>query len=250
MTSPLSATFTISLTLSAAALPALAQAPASSAGGPVVRAAIEDATRLGIAASSVDRQQTRERFPPGWANVRELDSGTEIVVTVAAATLRRWHVLTDDGGITVLNLQHPVLTTEAHRELLALAAQRPERFVRSPVNVTGSHVRIGPDGVFAAGQRILDLGQVVEFIAREDVVRIVRPARRRGSKLGAVIGAGAGVFLAGVTALSLATTPCGESCKDEKTWGATAAVGFPVGTGLLGYHGLARRSTEVIYRGR
>jgi hypothetical protein len=248
MTTLLSLALTISLTGSSAA--PLALATTSAAGGPIARAATEDAIRLAIAASSLDRGPTRQQLPPGWAKVRELDSGTEIVVTGAEATLRRWHVLTDDGGMTVLNLQHSVLTTEAQRELLALAAQGPERFIRSPLNVTGRHVRIGPDGVFVAGRRILDPGQVIEWIAREDVARIVRPPRRRGSKLGALIGAGTGVFLAGVTALSLATTPCGESCKDEKTWAATAAVGFPVGTGLLGYHGLARRSTEVIYRGR
>lgn len=81
-----------------------------------------------------------------------------------------------------------------------------------------------------------DTNRATLQIARDDVREIRRWTGRRGSKLGAVIGAGGGVFLGYVWAVALATKQCGGSCADEKLLMGVSLVGFPVAGGLAGYY--------------
>jgi hypothetical protein len=84
-------------------------------------------------------------------------------------------------------------------------------------------------------------------IARPSVAEIREITRRRGSKLGAVIGAGAGGFLGFVTALNLALRDCGGDCRDERFLVGLSLVGAPVAGGVLGYFAGGAR-TNLIYR--
>ena len=72
--------------------------------------------------------------------------------------------------------------------------------------------------------------------------------RKRGSKLGAVIGAGvAGVVGVGM-AIGLATKDCEGSCTDEKVGIGLALVGLPIGGGFAGYYLFpGKPRVEVIY---
>jgi hypothetical protein len=240
------------ITLAATPVPVAAgQSTASPPRGPISRAITPEALRIAIRAVPEPRK-IREQASPGWSKVRRLKPGTEIIVTVAgeAPPLTGHAVRIDDTGLTVLYLRHPGLTLDARRELLAVASDHPERLSHDRPHVVGTHVRVAPDGVFLADQRIADPGQIVRRIARDDVRTIVRPVRRRGSKWGAVAGAAVGGFLGFGAALSFGLRQCGESCKDEERWMVASLIGLPVAGGLLGYHGLARREAETIYRQR
>jgi hypothetical protein len=227
-----------------------AQTPAAEP-GPIARAITPEAIRLASGSALSEREQTRDQPSPGWSKLRRLRPGTEIVVTVAGAPSWAGHaVLSDDSGLTILNLEHPALSPDARRELLSLASDEPLRFSHERIDIAGRHVRLRPEGVFVADQRVADLGQILGRIARTDVRRIVRPARRRGSKWGALGGAAAGLWLGVGAAVGLATTQCGGSCTDEKALAWTAVIGLPVAGGFLGYHGFARKTEEVIYRAR
>jgi hypothetical protein len=251
MKSLLSSMLTISLAASPVAGAAVEQVPAPEPRGPIARAITPEAVRLAMEPELSERQKTGEQASPGWSKVRRLEPGTEIIVIVGGAASRMRHaVLSDDSGLTVLNLENPGLTPDARLELLAVASDHPERLSRAGPNFAGRHVRVGPDGVFVADRRIADPGQIVERIARDDVQQIVRPVRRRGSKWGALIGATAGGWLGFGTALTLHMTPCGGSCRDEAASAWAALIGFPIAGGFLGYHAFARRSAEVIYRVR
>jgi hypothetical protein len=72
-------------------------------------------------------------------------------------------------------------------------------------------------------------------VGRADVTEIRRWTGRRGSVVGAVIGAGAGAFLGVVTALNLAVKDCGGGCGDEKFLMGVSLVGMPLAGGWLGY---------------
>jgi hypothetical protein len=74
-------------------------------------------------------------------------------------------------------------------------------------------------------------------IPRTDVSEIRQWTGRRGSLLGAVIGAAGGFALGYVSAVALAQSdkPCGGSCADEKTLIGASLVGMPIAGGLLGY---------------
>jgi hypothetical protein len=226
------------------------QVPAPEPRRPIARAITPEAIRLAIGAAAPEPGQPKEQASRGWSKVRRLKPGTEIIVTVAGTPLTRHALLIDDAGLTVLNLRDPVLTPEARRELLDAAADHPERLSHDRPSFVGTYVRVGPDGVFVGDLRLADPRQLVERIARDEVARIVRPVRRRGSKWGAVGGAAVGGFLGFASALTLAMRQCGESCKDEERWMVASIVGFPLAGGLLGYHGLARRTAEVIYDAR
>jgi len=98
----------------------------------------------------------------------------------------------------------------------------------------------------AAGISVRRSG-VVERIGRQEVVEIRAATGRRGSKLGAVIGAGVGGFVGFVTALNVALRDCGGNCSDEKFLVGLSLVGSPVAGGVLGYYAGGPR-TEVVYR--
>ena len=72
-------------------------------------------------------------------------------------------------------------------------------------------------------------------IPRTDVSEIRQSTGRRGSLLGAVIGAAGGFALGFVSAVALADKPCGGSCADERILVGAALVGMPIAGGLLGY---------------
>jgi len=74
-------------------------------------------------------------------------------------------------------------------------------------------------------------------IPRTDVSEIRQWTGRRGSLLGAVIGAAGGFALGYVSAVALAQSdkPCGGSCADEKILIGASLVGMPIAGGLLGY---------------
>jgi hypothetical protein len=72
-------------------------------------------------------------------------------------------------------------------------------------------------------------------IPRTDVNEIRQWTGRRGSLLGAVIGAAGGFVLGYASAIALADKPCGGSCADEKILIGASLVGMPIAGGLLGY---------------
>jgi len=246
--------------LVASALPATAQeqaegpvpfdtrGPATPAtAGPLGRATMREAARL--AAS-----QRAQPADSGWSRVRELASGTEVTVTVKGSQPgKRYVVLANESGLTSLNLTAVGLQFPAARVLLDMASHHPENLLAAHTGrtVEQDNVRVGPDGVFMAGRKVADLGQVVETIARIDVE--IRTVRTRGSVSGAAIGTGAGLLLGSVTFLAIGFNHCltvNGGCHGA--WGplsGLALVGFPVAGGLWGYHhGHTTVIEEVIYR--
>jgi hypothetical protein len=83
---------------------------------------------------------------------------------------------------------------------------------------------------------------------RASVQEVRLTTKRRGSKLGAAIGAGAAGFLAFGMAVGLATKDCGGDCTDEKAGMAAVLIGLPIGGGFAGYYlWPPKTSVEVIY---
>ena len=110
-----------------------------------------------------------------------------------------------------------------------------------PPSLQGELISADPAGLTIRGP-----GAVAERVARAAVVEI-RDATRRGSKPGAIVGAGAGAFLGYLMSLNLAFRDCGGNCSDERVLIGVALVGTPVAGGFLGYHAFGRRN-QVVYR--
>jgi hypothetical protein len=132
--------------------------------------------------------------------VRQLEPSSEIAVTTArsrAAT--RLLITTDDSGIVVLNLSSPALPQASVRVLRAMAAQHPEAF--STLGTSGGlvqdEVRVGREGVFVTGRKVAEFDEIVETIARDDVIEIDGGVVARGSVAGATLGGWLG-FAVGV----------------------------------------------------
>jgi hypothetical protein len=89
----------------------------------------------------------------------------------------------DDSGLTVLNVADPMLPATAREVLREVALHHADYFASAQQGgqfVLQKHVRIGPDGVFVADQKVAELGQVVNKIARNDVAEIKAQKKGRG----------------------------------------------------------------------
>ena len=119
-----------------------------------------------------------------WSRVGKLAPAREVVVTIRGAQPRnRYFVLTDQSGVTVLNLTGPTLPGAATRVLRDMAARHPESL--AAIQQSGAsrqdNVSVGRDGVFVANRKVAELGEVVQAIARSDVIEIRGPVVARGS---------------------------------------------------------------------
>jgi hypothetical protein len=187
--------------------------------------------------------------PPGgptvydWIRVRQLGPPAEITVTTGQAQASpRVFAAADDLRVVVLNLNSPALTLAAKRALRDLAVQHPEAFSTS--NAAGSFeqngVRVGREGVFVTGRKVAGFDEVVETIARDDVVEIDGPVVARGSVAGATLGGWLGFAVGVVPGLG----------------GVDAGAAWPIAAGFtglgayLGHRWSSHTTDGIIYRAR
>ena len=195
-----------------------------------------------------------------WSRVRKLAPGTEILVTVQGSQSgRRYAVLADESNLKVLNLTDPTLPRAATRVLLNMASYHPEYF--SAMATAGAfvdgNVRVGPAGVFVAGRKVADFGQVVEHIARDNIVEIQQFVRTGGSVVRTAVWATAGLFGGAMVGgaigggLSCAFGACGPTKPNIPPGvGVGIFAGAVVGTiwgGSHGYRSGRRTTQELIY---
>jgi hypothetical protein len=127
--------------------------------------------------------------------------------------------------------------------VMQLAANDEVTVVSGPARVSGRVVRADQSGLTLQPSS----GGTTTF-ERASIQEVRRITRRRGSKLGAVIGAGIGGFTGYLIAINLAMKDCGGDCTDEKVGVGAALVGLPIGGGFAGYYLWPKRtSVEVIY---
>ena len=102
--------------------------------------------------------------------------------------------------------------------------------------------------MFVAGRKVAEVQDVLERVARADVLEIGTPSRARGSLVGAVSLAGLGFLFSAPVYVGSAECPHVGNCR---AWELrqTSILWLPVAGGLLGYFGLAQRMHgRVIYR--
>ena len=241
---------TLIICLVGAALPMAAQEQTHQAAGPLARAITREAVRLATESTSSSVLQIAEPNS-NWSRASKLAPGTEIVVTVRTSQPgKRYFVQADESELTVLNLSNPTLPAAATRVLRDIASNHREYFERAEKGGTFllDNVRLVPDGVFVADRKVADLGQIIEAIARNDVVEIRGAGTTRGGSVaGAVIGAGGGFLLGAVLAVNLEFKQCGGSCNDERALQVLSLVGLPIAGGVLGYHAFGHKTQDVIY---
>src|SRR5262245_10385801 len=204
MKSPLSLTLLI-VGLLQSALPVAAQERLRPMAGPIARALTSEASRLAAVAEPLSSaigavEMGGAPARSDWRPVRQLRPGGEIIVTVKGSPAGNRHfVLADESALVVLNLTDPTLPSAARELLRSMAMYHTAYFAEGAsqglFEQRDREVRIGRDGVFVAGRKVADLGQVVEHIARTDVAEIQRrrPGARGKVAKGAFIGAVGGL---------------------------------------------------------
>jgi hypothetical protein len=219
--------------------------------GPIGEAIGREAARLarvGPEGTVAPSEEAPQRFAPSdWSRVTRLQSGTEIELTAVSAPESRRYVLhADDDGLTVLSVAHPSLPGSVRRRLREIATDLPSALLRAQhtTAVVYADTRIGPDGLFYRGRKLLELDEIVRTFSRPDVLQVSRLERRRsrwvalaGGMVGFVVGARAG--------LSVGLRQCGRSCSDEGVLTALSFIGLPIGTGALAYYA-TRHTAEII----
>ena len=234
---------TLIVCLVASALPAAAQEHTETRGSFDIRGPAAQT----MAERPLTRAAMREalRARSDWSRVRKLAPGTEVVVTVRGSKPgKRSLVLADESDLTVLNLTVPTLPRAATRLLQNIASSHdPDVFVGTATSgrFVDQDVRVAPDGVFVAGRKVADLGQVVEHIARIDVAEIRTPKSRRFRHT--LVGMSVG-FLVGV----MLERDQGSCLKASSECVPLALDGILFG-GLLGaQHDERAARGDVIYR--
>jgi hypothetical protein len=144
--------------------------------------------------------------------------------------------------LIALNLTSPALTPASIRVLRAMAAQHPGAV--ASLQATGAlvqdDVRIGRDGVFVASRRVADFEDIVEAIARDDVLEIDGLVVARGSIAGPTLGGWLGFAVGVVPGLG----------------GVEAAAAWPILVGsvvlgaYLGYRWSSHSTDGIVYKAR
>ncbi len=135
-----------------------------------------------------------------WSHVRKLAAGTLILVTLSGsqAPLRGYVVRTTEGELTVLNVADPPVPLAAAAPLHDLIGRHPECFdgTKTCGPLVRGPVRIRPDGVFIGAQKIAELAQLLETVARTQVNEVRTPVDGvNWGVLGAWLGVAAGVIV-------------------------------------------------------
>jgi hypothetical protein len=180
-----------------------------------------------------------------WQHVVRLKPGTEIVLEVHGLTPVSRHFLSaDDSELVVLDLTDPALPKEVRRTLRELAVKHP-RFLDPGGRVRTRHgrVHVTAEGVFVRDQKVAQLEDVFDRIARRDVVMVATPRKRHGSARGALVGAAAG-FVGG---WFFARLPLRFAYSGNPLW-LVAMIGLPIAGAVLGYEAETRTTQTIIYR--
>ena len=140
----------------------------------------------------------------------------------------------------MLNLTDPTLPGAAKDVLRTMAMYHTTYFGAGPSQgpelFEEQDVRVGRNGVFVAGRKVAEFGQVVEHIARTDVFEILkrRPGALSKTRKGAFIGAAAGLLLGAVAANGICGGESGGICAWAFVAGyAGAGAGIGAGTGAI-----------------
>jgi hypothetical protein len=239
--------------------------PASQAmSGPLTRSAMREAGRLAAVEEPTDSgkvvPESGQPAESNWSRVRNVASGTEIIVTAKGSPPgRRYFVAADESDVTMLNVTDARLPAAAAGVLRDLAASHSEYFRAAEKGgqfVLDKSLRLGPNGLSMGASKVTDLSQVIEHIARPDVTEIVDPSRARAAKGDQVLaipiffgGGMAGALLGGL----LDGGPCSGSVSHCASDAAPRGlfIGFLVGGAAVV---LARnaifehKSDGVVYR--
>ncbi len=216
-----------------------------------MRAVHREASRLVAADANVASATQSESRSKDWSRVTRLAPGRKIVVEVQdGGAASHVFVRADDFELVVLNLSDPPLDAAVRRILQEVASTHPEYFVQvfAGLRFVQGDVHVAPDGVFLRDRKVAEVSDVVRRIPRPDVTAVKTPPQRRGSLIGAAIGAAGGFVLGLRSAMYFRYKQCGGSCGDEQALMALSLVGFPIAGALLGYQANPRMTQEVIYR--
>ncbi len=173
-------------------------APLKPAAGPITRAIARDAGRMAAAPRPSTSSDSRQPSAASdWSRVARLRPGAMIHLTTTGSPQVRRHVVrADDVTLTVLDVAHPALTDGVGKRLLEIAVEHPSALMqaRQIAMFVWGDLRIGPDGLFVAGRKILNLDEILVTVPRSDVLQVSRP-ERRGSRWGALAGGIAGAII-------------------------------------------------------
>lgn len=186
--------------------------------------------------------------PDAWSRVRELPSNADVAVTIAGSPPieRRVFVVADESCLTVLNLDDLMRRREsgAVRALREMNARHPDHLTE----FINGNVRVGAAGVFVGPRKVAERDDVIQRIARTDVIRVVMS---RVSTHGSPKDIQKGVAVGALAIVGAAGGGTGPNFCTEHHGGCVAVgIAGPIVGGLVGYfygHGETIVEDVVIY---
>ena len=185
----------------------------------------------------------------GWLRVEALQPSTEITLTVTGTPAAKAQLLVaSHDAVFALRPGGPKLSGRVSRALIGVGSQWPAVFSGAAAYSLADGVRVADGAVYDGNRQVADLAQVVQRTPREDVSEVRVAGQRKGNKLMAAVGAGAGFLVGAYVGLSISDKYCGVSCSDEKFLAGLSVIGLPVAFGLLGYYGCSHSVGGMVYR--
>src|SRR5262245_14847461 len=190
-----------------------------------------------------------------WLRVRSLALGTKVVVEVEGAPPGERHIVrVDERLLTVVNVTNSRLPKAVVDVLQRAAALHPEYFSvaqQGGTVILEKGLRLQRDGVFVNSQQVATLAQIVEQIARRNVLEITRLQRGRGfwGHIGPLGGYFIGALSGGMAAGLVCQAAAGRSRCDTGAFLLGSLVGGTVGAGYV-FRAARHETEEVIYRAR
>jgi hypothetical protein len=211
-----------------------------------------EAVRLAAESAVVDAaQQAASSTTTDWSRVRKLGQGTEITITSTTShRVARNLIAADESGLTVLNLFDPMLPVAAREALRDLAEISPALLIDAQRGGTyrwGNGVRVGPEGVFMADQKVADVEQIIERTRRAEVIQVTkRAAPGHPIVTGTLVGLAVGIATA--TFLSILFCEHGGCGVDVSFASLLASLGAGAGAGIGAVKAAVDSTETVIYR--
>jgi hypothetical protein len=171
MKSVLSVVLALAVVTSSIPLTAQEKKRSGDALGPLAHAISREAAKFATAPPT---------SPPGedWSKMK---AGTEVLLTIrgesSSVAGTRTYVSADQSRVTFLDLTDPGLPPAVAYRLRWIATNHPDFFTQA-----GNHsfryedVRVEPDGIYLAEQKVSTLDRVVQEIERDQIVAVTKVA--------------------------------------------------------------------------
>jgi hypothetical protein len=187
---------------------------------------------------------SRRQDDRDWDRVRRLRSGTEIVVTAVTLPAAPYEMLAaNDLVLTLLNTT-AMASSRHESRLRRIDSESLARVAQGSFAIVDGDLRVGAEGIFVAGQKVMDIGELLVTVPRAEVSRITRMEvhSTRSGVGGGFLGFFGGYFLGALLGAKIASARGGDA--SNLNWLFFGGLGGAIAGAIFGHQVAAGRTVR------